>query len=257
MARDDTLTFALEGELSLATFALGVSRFEKLVNSLSREVPRGGEIRWLIDGLEVGSAVATIRGVAETDDAQSALAGVIKSYVEVGRALETGNTLALAPGVQKAAAEVVNLVNGEVEAIRFETADADALVGGAAKKASEASLAAAHRPAYGAVRGRVETLQRRGRLRFTLYDTLHDKAVSCYLTEATENVMRDAWGRMALVEGWVTRDPVSGRPLSVRGVHNVEVLPEAELHGYRRARGAGRKRSEPPEVTIRRSRDAD
>ena len=257
MARDDTLTFALEGELSLGTFSIGVARFERLVSALSRETPSGGEIRWLIDALEVGSAVATIRGVAETDEAQNALAGVIESYVEVGRALESGNTLALAPRVQQVAAEVVNLVNGEVEAIRFETAHADALVGGAEKKASAAALAAGRRPTYGAIRGRVETLQRRGRLRFTLYDTLHDKAVSCYLTESGEDVMRDAWGRMAIVEGWVTRDPASGRPLSVRGVQSVEVLPEAELHGYRRARGAGRKRPDPPEVTIRRSRDAD
>jgi hypothetical protein len=106
------------------------------------------------------------------------------------------------------------------------------------------------------VRGRVQTLSSRGRLRFTLYDALYDKAVSCYLAEGQEDIMRDAWGHVALVEGWVTRDPATDRPLSIRGIERVTLLPEGDPHGYRRARGAVLGR-ELPEAIIRRLRDGD
>ena len=91
--------------------------------------------------------------------------------------------------------------------------------------------------AYGAVEGRIETLTRRKGLRFTLYDTLNDKAVSCYLEEGHEVLMRGAWGRRAIVEGWVGRDPVTGRPLTIRRVRHIEILSDAESGTYRRARG--------------------
>ena len=85
--------------------------------------------------------------------------------------------------------------------------------------------------------GRIETVTRRKGLRFTLYDSLDDKAVSCYLEDGQEKLMRGAWGRRALVEGWVSRDPATGRPLTIRRVSHVELLPDVESGGYRRARG--------------------
>jgi hypothetical protein len=117
---------------------------------------------------------------------------------------------------------------------------------------------AARRGAYGAVTGRVQTVTDRNRLRFIVYDHVHDRAVSCYLVEGHEDLMREMWGREAHVEGWITRDPESGRPLSVRKVTHVTPITKAEPQDYIRARGvvplnpAGAK----PEETIRRLRDA-
>ena len=93
-------------------------------------------------------------------------------------------------------------------------------------------------PAIGGVHGRIQTLTSRGGLRFTLYDTLYDRAVGCYLSEGQEEIMRDYWGQTAVVEGTVTRDPNSGRPLTVRHVRNVTPVRQVERMAYLAARGA-------------------
>jgi len=145
--------------------------------------------------------------------------------------------------------------------VRFETAEADATI-----RSLEEAFAASGAPespspqpvAYGGVTGRVQTLSSRGGLRFTLYDVLFDRAVSCYLAEGQEEIMRDVWGRMAVVEGLVTRDRVTGRPQVVRGVRGVTVVREAVSDRYVDSRGileasfAGR----PPEEVIRKLRSA-
>ena len=114
-------------------------------------------------------------------------------------------------------------------------------------------------PYYGGVEGRVQTLTSRGSLRFTLYDLFYDRAVSCYLSEGREDLMRDAWGRYVLVEGMVYRDPVGGRPTSVRRVTGDTILTEPEPgRSYVDARGALRQDASglSPEEAIRRVRDA-
>jgi hypothetical protein len=105
----------------------------------------------------------------------------------------------------------------------------------------------------------VQTLTSRGALRFTLYDTFYDKAVSCYLREGQEEIMRDVWGLTASVEGVVTRAPDSGRPLNVRNVWNVTPVKVAEPSGWLSARGAIKVRDDDqrsPEELISAARDA-
>ena len=65
-----------------------------------------------------------------------------------------------------------------------------------------------------------------GSLRFTLYDVNDDKAVSCYLPEGTEseNTMLDLWGKLVEVEGNISRDPDTGRPLTIREIAGVEPI---------------------------------
>lgn len=151
-----------------------------------------------------------------------------------------------------------------VESIRFETAEDEAvLTGGAAQDARQLGLGlglrapSERRRAYGAVRGRIQTLSSRGQLRFTLYDTLRNRAVSCYLAQGQHDLMRHAWDQVALVEGVVTRD-ADGRPLSIRRVTDIHVLAEAGPSDYLQARGALKvdAATPAPEEVIRRLRDA-
>ena len=51
-------------------------------------------------------------------------------------------------------------------------------------------------------------------------------------------MMRQMWDRVATVEGWVSRDPETGRPMTVRECHNVTPLTEVEPQDYMQARGA-------------------
>lgn len=83
-----------------------------------------------------------------------------------------------------------------------------------------------------------------------------DKAVSCYLAEGYEEIMRGVWGKIATVEGLVTRDPLSGRPLAVRHITKVTPKPDRRI-SYRDARGAAPSLTGlTPEDAIRRLRDA-
>jgi hypothetical protein len=251
----DTVTLALQGEVSLEQFAEAVRRFSALVSELSAETKATG-VRWEISDLEVGSTMATARGVA---DEPKVIERVVHSYLEVGQALEGGTTVPFSPRVQAEAQGLAAILTDGIQAVRFETAEADAIVTRLAEaKAPQLPEPTEPRTAYGAVTGRVQTLTSRNRLRFVLYDTIHDRAVSCYLAEGSEDQARDIWDKMATVEGMVSRDPLTGRPLTVREIRRVEILDEGEPSGYERARGARpRRRDEAKaEERIRRLRDA-
>jgi hypothetical protein len=60
----DTVTLVLSGEIMLANFTKTVSGLQRLVRSLAAEVSLGAKVRWVVDSLEAGSTIATIRGVA-------------------------------------------------------------------------------------------------------------------------------------------------------------------------------------------------
>lgn len=249
----DTITFALEGEVNLDDLAAALPALKGLIDGLGSDVAPGAAVDWVIDGLSVGSAVLTARG--ESDN-MTAVETIASAYLTVGQALERGGSIPYAPNIQRYAQGLVSLLNDRLTAVRFETADAEAIVH------FEAQLVPTERPellrAFGAVEGVVQTLSNRKGLRFTLYDTLFDKPVSCYLIEGQEGIMRDAWGRRALVEGVVSRDPITGRPISVREISHVELVRDVPPGSYRAARGILRFR--PGDITaaeaIRQLRDA-
>lgn len=111
---------------------------------------------------------------------------------------------------------------------------------------------------FGAIEGRVQTLTERKGLRFTLHDTLNDRAISCYLQEGQKELMRQAWGQRAIVEGEISRDTILGRPVAIRHITSTRIVSESEKGSYLKARGiAPRKPESPlPEVLIRQWRDA-
>lgn len=253
----DTVTMALQGDVSLEAFAEAVDRFRKLVGALAVEA-MAAEVDWQIDGLEYSSAITTVRGIPTNGTPPDAIGRVVRSYLEVGRALEQRTTIPFHKPVQSEARALAAVIGGKIEAIRFETAEADVTVRDPGLSTMISPPPRVVQPDYGAVTGRVQTLTSRNQLRFTLYDHLHDRAVSCYLVEGQEPMMRQMWDRVATVEGAVTRDLPSGRPLTVRRISNVTRLPEAEPQAYQAARGAVPYREGDlfPEERIRRLRDA-
>ncbi len=251
----DTVTLALSGDVSLDDFSLAVSRLKNLLAALAKEVAGGVAILWLVDALDTGSALTAYRGSLMNGGELAQLERVVRAYGEVGQTLER-NGVITSRAVEKEARELLKVLQGgRVEALRFETPEIDAVISATLEDRPRSTTT----EAYGAIEGRIQTLSRRGGLRFTLYDTLNDRAVSCYLAEDfDQELMRNAWGRRAIVEGWVKRDATSGRPLTVRRVSNVVVLPETEPGSYREARAAV-PLADPsllPELVIRRLRDA-
>lgn len=263
---NDSATLKLLGDrVPLAEFVSAMAHFRGLIDALAADVASGTEIEWLIDGLEVGSATATIRGVVAAEADEPAVERVVDAYIDVGRRLASDS--AWEAGVSNAVAAEASgltvLLNGNIEAIQFESAEAEAIVRLRAPTVATEPLLGLFSPgagsgAYGAVQGRIQTVTSRHGLRFTLFDSLTDRAVSCYLATDSDELVRNVWGRRAIVEGWVTRDPMSGRPVAVRRVTAITTLSDDEPGSYRDARGLLplARGGLLPEDAIRRVRDA-
>jgi hypothetical protein len=253
----NTLTLVLSGEVLLEELTNGLTSFQSLIDALGREVAAGAVIDWRVEDLAPGSARASVRGIARREDDQPKVEQVVEAYARVGAALEAGRPVPYSGSVAKAAERLVLLIGDRIDSIILETEDQDWTISRPGEGINSPVEGLPLEPAYGAVEGRVQTLSSRGGLRFTLYDTLFDKAVSCYLAEGYEEIMRGTWGRMAVVEGMVKRDPRTGRPLTVRDVRSVEPLEEGGREDYRRARGlvAIGPDAPLPEEVIRKARD--
>lgn len=251
----DTVTLELQGHVSLEQFADAVARFQRLVLALSQE--SNAKVRWEIEALEAGSATVTSRGVPENGTVPDRVEQVVRNYLEVGQALEAHTTVPYSPRVTKEASGLAALLRSGVEGVRFETAESEATVREIAPPVQAATPERRQHESFGAVSGRVQTLTSRSRLRFTLYDRLYDRAVSCYLAEGRESLMREMWDKLATVEGVLTRDARSGRPLAVRNITRVTRVEEAAPQDYIKARrvlplGPG---DPSPEEAIRRLRN--
>ena len=221
---DNTVTLVLDGEVPLQEFSKAIVAFSELVKALSIEA--GGGLDWVMQDLQVSSALASALAIGE----EPKIEAVVTSYETVAQALEENTEIPYSKPVRVAAKKIVSIEDHRIKAVRFETAKRESTVHLAPIKAGDVQMvsaapsqsksftsklsARAAIPAYGAIQGRIQTLSSRGALRFTLYDLLYDKAVSCYLAEKKRELIRDSWGSLAIVEGIVSRDPITGRPLS-------------------------------------------
>lgn len=260
----DSLTITLEGEVTLQVFTRTLVSLQDLINAISHEVAGKADIRWVITGLESGSTTATMRGIERSAN-QFPVTRVIEAYEEVGESLQSNRPPPerLGAAVALRVADFKRVVTSHVTDVRMETEDFDAIL-----KVDHLSpvtpigepMRLVEKPnwSYGSVRGRVQAASSRGQLRFTLYESVNDRAVSCYLGEHQDALITENWGRSVYVSGRVTRDPDTGRPLAIRRITEMVPVPEFEPGSWRDAKGAyGWRDGDPlPERVIRESRDA-
>ena len=241
-----TITFELGGRVDVKRLEGGITVFRRLITSLT--VNMG--VAWVVEDLQAGSAAITVRG--EADD-PAKVEQIVGEFGRIGKALEEHENLSHTNRVEKAANAVRNFA-ASVEYVRFGTPDADYMIYANGRTTSLPATTSA----LGAVAGRVQTLSNRAGLRFNLYDTVHDKAIGCYLTPGQEELMREAWGMRALVSGLVSRERATGRPIAIRQIGNVEILHDVAPGSYRQARGAvsWQEGDLLPEDTVRLLRDA-
>ncbi len=248
----DTLTLELEGSVSPAEFAQAAAGFWQLVSALQKHVAPNAHIDWTVSDLQAGSASETIT----CESAESAeIQNLVKEYHAIGLARSEARPLAYPSSIVKAVEKVTGVLNGRITAVRFDSRYGIATVTSPKYKGPDIKHLAT---TFGAVTGRVQTVTNRGGLRFTLYDLLNDKGISCYLSEGQEELMRGVWGHVAIVEGLTTRETGTGRPVSVKQISDVQRYADVEPGSFREARGA--VRPEPggmaPEQIIRAFRDA-
>jgi hypothetical protein len=225
----EELTITLEGDIPLHDFARAMHHFHELIAALTEVVAAGADITWMMQDLEVGSARATVRG--EAADLES-VARVKRAYAAVGHALRSNEPIPYPSKVAKPARAIVSVINEKVLAVTFSAGDEDIVI-----EARRPEAGIRETVALGAIEGRVQTLSERKRPHFTLFDAIHDQAVSCYMPRERLGEALQFFGRLVQVRGTVFRYAATGRPIKVDPVVRVEVLDEREPGDYRRARG--------------------
>lgn len=270
---DNTVTLVLNGNVPIGEFSKAIVGFADLIAALSAE-SGAPSLEWVVDDLSVSSALATAKSPSSD---QARIQAVISGYEDVGASLENQTEIKHTEQVRIAAQKIISINSQYVSTVNFDTAKRAAIirlrqqeerqapsiqvVGEHKPKTAEPKLVVVHSigAAFGAVGGRIQTLTNRGGLRFTLYDLHYDKAVSCYFAEGKQEAILGLWGRLAIVEGFITRDPVSGRPLSIRQVENITAMREATSpFEYQDAQGVSPSLTGlSAEDAIRRIRDAE
>lgn len=249
---DDLLSFRLDGEVTIEKLSAAFARFSNVLDALHED--HGANVRWVVVGLESGSATAVAKAVPLDSDAERLIPAICGDYLESARQVLRGNGDPDRP-VLRAVRELAAVAD-ENNPVVLETSDDEVIfVAPAPIRAAGAEVERQQTTkSLGSVRGRVEMLSQRNTLRFSIYELVNDRAVSCFPHPDYKDVMREAWGRIADVTGTITRDVATGRPLSIRRVTRVDVVEEGEPDGYLRARGAI-KATEPAERAVRRMRD--
>ncbi len=250
---DDLVSFRLDGEVTIEQLSAAFARFSAVLDALHED--HGANVRWVLAGLESGSATAVAKAVPLDSDAERLIPAICGDYLQAARQVLRGDEDCDRP-VLRAIRELTEVAD-ENNPVVLETSDDEVIFVAPAPTPAVGTGAETQQTtkSLGSVRGRVEMLSQRDTLRFSIYELVNDRSVSCFPHPDDKDVMREAWGRIADVTGTITRDVATGRPLSIRRVTRVDVVDEGEPDSYRRARGALRA-TEPAERAVRRMRDA-
>lgn len=247
----NTLIFALEGDISLKDFTTAIKDFNELINDLTKEVASEAQIEWIIEELSSSSAMVKTQGFSKE---LMPVEKVVNAYEIIGKALAEKTEIPYSTRITKRAKSLTKIINSQIKAIRFETQDAEWYVSAKSLKTGEP-----YRIKYnlGSVKGHIQTLSERNYLSFTLWDSLFDKSFKCYAETDNKELMRNIWGKKAIVFGRIGRDPDTGKPINIRNITKIDVVEDALSGSYKQAKGIilSEETDESPEEAIRRLRD--
>jgi len=249
---NESVTLYLDGTPNIGDFATAMAGMRDLIAAIETEVAPSSPIEWRIETLLASSALATFRG--ESTD-MGGVGRVAERYVSVGK--DASNGIEVPQKFAGPLASITGLLSDRIPSIRLENEQDDETL--TASNLAKIIPLRSHQelaPSPGAVEGRIETVSSHNGLRFVLYDLNFNKAVTCYLAPGSEEQMLNAWGRIAVVEGVVKRDPQSGRPLVIRQVTGVTLVEEGNRGDWRKAIGVLPKTALRSDEQVRRMRDA-
>lgn len=262
---ENTFTFSLEGKVPLSVFADAVRHWNALLSSIATSTGHTSTT-FVISDLEYGSTIVTA-SLAEPDEAIGS--EIADQVFAVGEGMRSGNIIPFPDPVQRAARALMTGVSrGQGYPLTITADDRDVYVPPNPDEKQKSQLVhqetgmatPSTTESFGSLTGRIQTLSSRDALKFTLYDSLRDRAVKGTLTPALAEQMRDLWNKDVYIEGWIVRDFSTGHPLRIKNLRLIEPAPELSLSlSYRGARGILKGKLTPdmsPEERIRQVRDA-
>jgi len=157
----DEVTLALDGEVTPTDLARAASDLARLTVAIATEVAPGVRLEWIVSGLDHGSAMETVECRALDPREAEWVPRVIDGHERFGAAMERGVALPFqAREIHEVAESLRSLVRGRLIRVRFETADAGFTIAG--KPLQVAERPNIRESTFGAVRGRVQTISKRG-----------------------------------------------------------------------------------------------
>jgi len=249
-----TISFSIGGEVSLSALKRSIEQFQKIIDGLGADVAPGSKLRWVVDDLRGGSMAVTVRGLSASESEARAEEAVADGWLKLGRQLADGKPLSFSKPVVEATEALQRSARGCAPAMIFGSNGDDIVISTDPSGSAPTSMIS-----FGSVTGRVQTVSNRNSLRFTIYQDHTDLAVPCYLRQGQEEQVRGTWGRRACVSGTLSRDAVSGRPLALREITDIELFPDVPVRRFEDARATGVwSPGDPlPEELIRELRDAE
>ncbi|NPV77926.1 MAG: hypothetical protein HPY59_16315 [Anaerolineae bacterium] len=246
----DKVSLTLNGEIPVNLFAEAISGLSGLLHALTEEITAGKTVEWQIIELSAGSATAVIQGIADTaEDVEK----ITTAYAFIGQQLQFGNTIPYSLKVIQSARKIASILDGKVSSIEFGV---DGEIYHITQSGfQEKPMTKAY--SYGVITGKVENLIGYKTLKFTLYDNLFNRGVTCYVEEEKRELLRNIWGKTVTVTGYIYRDIITGRPLEIHDIESIQIVPMREPGAYKKARGAlsWKPGDETADQTIRRLRD--
>jgi hypothetical protein len=248
------LTIALDGEVTARDLANAAAAFAMLLDAVSQQEAPDVRVEWVITDLRPGSSVLTAECRAIDPDDRPRVKRVVQAAHRFAAGMEGGKLQPTSHMLRDVERAIRELPHGRLVRVRLESAERDYVLAGPPRIGP--FRAEARPTAFGSVRGRVQAMNSHGSLRFTLYDLIEDKGVSCYLREGvdSEEEMLGLWGKIVEVEGRITRDTETGKPIAVRDISQIWAVEDPS---WRHAMGAapGFLGGESAAAIIRRARD--
>src|SRR4051812_31704784 len=106
-----TVTFSLDGEVTLQGFADALRRLEALLSALVADIADAPSIDWLITDLRAGSAMITLSGQAAEE---AAAERAVDALVAVVRALRHQRPIPFGPRVVRRAHDLEAVISGRI-----------------------------------------------------------------------------------------------------------------------------------------------
>ena len=252
----DSISFSIEGEITLDTLSESMEALKKLLRRLTAELAPGADIRWVVDDLKGGSVHTTLRGSAVTGGSLDDVGKVAKGYAAIGRAVEKGEELPCGE-------EVIEAVEELLLAAKEDGSEATIAVEGEASRidlqAWNRQLTSGRSRAIGSVTGVIKGINGSGQPYISVYGHEGGAAVRCFVDEEQLKWALTAWGATVYVQGRLTRDKRSRRRRDIRQIIRYWMIDKEKNGRFEDAFGVGEWRPGDPSSVelIRAARDSD
>ena len=198
-----------------------LSEFTGLLGEIDEELSPSAarSLDWRITGLSYSSPADIAMVAVPRGDAPDIGNPVVSACID-GVALLVGKRARPSEFNDDALLHVMQIAkwaNGDIRAVRVESPTVPAPASITRELTTTVERVLPQGYSLGSVEGRLEGLNIHTQPKFTVYDAVTGRAVSCYFSDADLDAVKAAIGRKVIVRGRLRRDP-DGRPKQVRRI---------------------------------------